>query len=366
MERKGFIYKISNDVNDKVYIGQTSRSIELRFSEHCFDKRATSKIHKAIQEIGYIHFKCEAIEECDIENLDEREKYWISYYNSCKEGYNTQIGGHICAREEMNQYNHVLVEGANIVFDSQEEMGRKISEITLWGERFATDKIRESLTTGKLFLDTYRLIPLDQGSDISSIDECEEWIKKLTITHCGKKVKLIELDKDFETATEAAVYVLTNSLYTGVSRTPLQTVISSIRKAIKTGGSVDTISNYHFEELPGSTKNPGTGTFEKKEVYCPQLDTTFPSVTDTANFFVVKKLWGKMKVKTAKLRVGDILRGYYREYMGYTFQTKDENGKWIAPKMLEIQLPYLGDKKVNIDWTADDDIKEEAWKFYNR
>ena len=53
----GYIYKVINDVNDKVYVGETARTLDVRFAEHCFDKRSTSKIHKSIKEIGSIDIK---------------------------------------------------------------------------------------------------------------------------------------------------------------------------------------------------------------------------------------------------------------------------------------------------------------------
>lgn len=90
-----YIYKISNDINDSVYIGQTIGSIQTRFKQHCYDsKRDTNnKFHNAMRNIGIEHFKIELIEECSNEQLDNREKYWISYYDSCNNGYNSTKGG---------------------------------------------------------------------------------------------------------------------------------------------------------------------------------------------------------------------------------------------------------------------------------
>lgn len=81
------IYKITNKINGKCYIGQ-SIHIERRWSEHCFPSK-TSQISLAIQEFGKNNFNFEIIEECKINQLDEREQYWIHFYNSLiPNGYN--------------------------------------------------------------------------------------------------------------------------------------------------------------------------------------------------------------------------------------------------------------------------------------
>ena len=42
---EGFIYKITNDINDKVYIGQTTQTVEDRFKQHLKEHRRTDKSH---------------------------------------------------------------------------------------------------------------------------------------------------------------------------------------------------------------------------------------------------------------------------------------------------------------------------------
>lgn len=86
-----FIYKITNDINDKVYIGMTTRSIECRWKEHL--RHSSQLIDAAIQRLGKEHFKIEVIEECSEEDVDDREIYWIEFYNSYAEGYNVTLGG---------------------------------------------------------------------------------------------------------------------------------------------------------------------------------------------------------------------------------------------------------------------------------
>ncbi len=86
------IYKIENLLNHKCYIGQ-SINIEHRFSKH---KSAKDNfyIHRAIQKYGKENFSFEIIEECSEKELNNRENYWINFYNSLvPNGYNMILGG---------------------------------------------------------------------------------------------------------------------------------------------------------------------------------------------------------------------------------------------------------------------------------
>lgn len=99
MTKYGRIYIIRNKVNDKVYVGQTTVSIKLRFQNHLSAaKRGLDYIiGKAIRKYGKHNFYVELLEECLVEELNEREKYWIEFFNSTddKFGYNMSIGGNV-------------------------------------------------------------------------------------------------------------------------------------------------------------------------------------------------------------------------------------------------------------------------------
>ncbi len=85
------IYKFTSKTTGLSYIGQ-SIDIERRYNEH---KRADDdySFHNAIKEHGWKDFSFEILEYCDKEQLNEKEKYWISYYNSYYNGYNETKGG---------------------------------------------------------------------------------------------------------------------------------------------------------------------------------------------------------------------------------------------------------------------------------
>lgn len=87
------IYKIQNIQNNKIYIGQ-SNNIKRRFQEHK-TKGKTSRIpvDLAIEKYGVENFTFEVVEEVNQENLNEKESYWIQYYDSKEKGYNCSIGG---------------------------------------------------------------------------------------------------------------------------------------------------------------------------------------------------------------------------------------------------------------------------------
>ena len=112
----GYIYKIYNDFNNKVYIGQTKKSIELRFKQHInSSKESNYCLHKAMREIGIEHFFIEQIEECKESDLNEREEYWIKEYNSFYSGYNMTFGGQVLCghkiQEELYELIFILYDG---------------------------------------------------------------------------------------------------------------------------------------------------------------------------------------------------------------------------------------------------------------
>jgi group I intron endonuclease len=129
----GKIYLIINNINNKMYVGQTKHSIECRFREHQQPSKKTA-ITQAIQKYGKENFTIELLEECNIHNLDERETFYIEKYNSYKEGYNNTIGGgsqYISHTPEVKQKLSIAAKG-KLVGDKnpakRPEVRKKISE----------------------------------------------------------------------------------------------------------------------------------------------------------------------------------------------------------------------------------------------
>lgn len=93
------IYKFTCKINNKVYIGQ-SVNIENRFKSHLSNynnknlKDYNTKFYRALRKYGISNFSFEIIEEVkNKELLNSREIFWISYFDSFKNGYNSTQGG---------------------------------------------------------------------------------------------------------------------------------------------------------------------------------------------------------------------------------------------------------------------------------
>ena len=94
----GYIYKITNQINGKVYIGQTNlSSVQDRFNAHVkkANRHVNRYLYDAMNHYGVDNFSVEEIEHCDKEKLDDREIFWISHYKSNNKdfGYNMTAGG---------------------------------------------------------------------------------------------------------------------------------------------------------------------------------------------------------------------------------------------------------------------------------
>lgn len=90
------IYKITNKNNRMCYIGQ-SKKVRERFRDHMkcglgIDTPANNKLYQAMLKEGLSTFTFELIESCSVENLDEKEYFYINLYNSYHFGYNSNTG----------------------------------------------------------------------------------------------------------------------------------------------------------------------------------------------------------------------------------------------------------------------------------
>ena len=116
---EGYIYKIYNDANDKVYIGQTTQTVKERFENHLSyarNERCNTYLYYAMNKYGIHNFHVvelvrvqnESIDQLRLE-LNEIEKLYIKMYRSIynHQGYNIDEGGHSCntLKKEVSKYD---------------------------------------------------------------------------------------------------------------------------------------------------------------------------------------------------------------------------------------------------------------------
>lgn len=172
-----FVYKITNDKNNKVYIGQTIRPIAQRFERHINDALNNvldTHFARAIRKYGRDSFSIEVIDTAiNQDELNQKEQYWIRYYDSVQSGY--------------NETDAIYKSGGNTYQSKSEEdmqlIKQKISASKLGGKNINAKQIKckNIKTNEELFFD--------------SLSECRDYFgetnHQFVSRRCMKKVRCL-------------------------------------------------------------------------------------------------------------------------------------------------------------------------------
>lgn len=205
----GYVYKVTNIVNNKIYIGQHCSST---FDESYYG--SGSYFIRALNKYGKENFKREIIEQCDdFETLNNREEYWIQYYLDLgyvfgKSIYNlkkTAIGGDTYTFvPEEHRAQHKMRLSKTITGRSQlEETRKKISESNR-GKKKSENQITKMIISEKASKKHWYTNGIDnklisEGDPIpdnyyagrTSSDELKAYIKEKTIEGNKKHNKVV-------------------------------------------------------------------------------------------------------------------------------------------------------------------------------
>lgn len=174
------IYKTTNLINGKIYIGQDSNNNPLYYG--------SGKLLKAaIKKYGKKNFRKEVIEECNsIDELNDREVYWIDKFQSTNNqiGYNISIGGsegdrsigHEIAKNGIYNYwvskygKDIADTKRNIQIDKlrtylQEHPSKLVTEgrYSIWLEKYGKEEADRRYVSWKLKISEYQQYKLEMG-----------------------------------------------------------------------------------------------------------------------------------------------------------------------------------------------------------
>jgi group I intron endonuclease len=152
MSEKGFIYKITNQINEKEYVGCTIYSLRKRFEEHawrCLKSDSNTKFCNSIRKYGVKNFNIELIEECDISLIYEREKHYINEFKTYEYGLNSTIGGEGCLGYKHSK--EIRMKISELIKNGRSHKGKTYKEI--YGDRFNEEKVRRRESVKKSWVD---------------------------------------------------------------------------------------------------------------------------------------------------------------------------------------------------------------------
>lgn len=146
-------------VNGKQYVGQTTRTLEQRWREHCSNNSQCTYLHYAITKYGKENFKVEQIDiALDQDELDYKESQYIKSYNTlAPNGYNLNTGGSIGKKVSKATCNKISKSHHNVSGELNPMFGKKRPEVGL-KNKLTKGKAVNQFTIDGIFIAQYPTI----------------------------------------------------------------------------------------------------------------------------------------------------------------------------------------------------------------
>lgn len=173
------IYKITNKINNKCYIGQTIKNAEERWKEHKSHAFGThpndinKTLYKAIRKYGLENFIFEVLQDNieTYEQLDKAEIYWIDFYNSFIKGYNETFGG---------QKYHKILPNKEIIEDYYKTRSARKTALNFGIDHSTVDDIlnQNNISRFTFRQATGQRIKISKNNfekEFDSVKDCAEW-----------------------------------------------------------------------------------------------------------------------------------------------------------------------------------------------
>lgn len=272
----GYIYKITNLTNNLAYIGQTVRPYKERWADHKRDRLKEPycnwPLYRMLNKVGLENTKWEVIEEVPNKQLNDREQYWIAYYDTKNNGYNCTYGGQNGTKYNYQEVLEYWLNEANKNFTKTAEYfntdksyiskiiksmgyeGRTWKEINQSDHNSIKRKVNKiDSTTGKV-LKTYNSItdaaidmgdkkyaktisPCCQGKHPTYLGYCWQYIedigKPIYLNKQQKYIVLPDYNIIFDTLNDCAEWFIKNNK---TRSNKIEQVSKSIRYALNHSG----------------------------------------------------------------------------------------------------------------------------------
>ena len=327
------IYCFKNLINGKRYVGQ-SIDIYQRYEQHIwrldhkYFKRENKHLIYAWHKYGSENFEFTILEECKIEELDDREKYWIAYYDARRTGYNGTDGG-----KDANTYIRFTKKEMDDMFQGENCGHNKLTNQDIFDiiERFKNDE------DDKTIANYYNVSP----TTISKIRNHKNWThlteglvfkkSKVKFRNMDKKKKAVDMYSrngkyisTFSSLNDAAC--MTDILYTKIGA-------ACRGEQMTAGGYVWRFHGQAFDKFPTYKEKTNVVAIDQYDLDWNFIQT-FSSITDAE--------------KTISCRgIGNALKENHFSG-GYYWMKHGE--KPLNKKHIKCECQYIAVDQYDLDW----------------
>jgi len=143
------VYRAKNKINNKSYIGITTKTLEHRKITHQkAAKYSNRKFYTALNKYGFDNFEWSVLDECsDMTDLETKEQYYIEKYNSLNDGYNLTSGGE--SIKEYSEESKELMREARVDWHKSNRNGFKGKTHTEEVRKQISEKLKGRVSTNK-------------------------------------------------------------------------------------------------------------------------------------------------------------------------------------------------------------------------
>lgn len=304
------IYKITNLINGKIYIGQ-SIDIKRRWKEEKRNRKhdMTAIRSRAFQKYGVDSFHFDILEECPRDKLNEREKYWIAFYRSSdpEYGYNMTAGG------DTSPHCHKLQNLDTVLEIINDLRNTSMTGIEIGKKYGISDQMVSDINHGRCWPQEHETYPIRvRRPKLSNLSKTQKKLMELYTNHPHKPRKMLYPARVISKEDIIASFLQGKSISS--ARRLLRTSIEKYRAKLTEFNLPTTTDElkYYFGIKKIKIPKPKTD----KKVIQMQLDGTFVAEYESLHE-------AARQTNCMRQHIADVCHGRRKTAYGYTWQFKN-------------------------------------------